>query len=147
MPQQFKALGNKVTEGDLEVVSLTSHYLDERTAKYWGGINTSPITTSAVKFVCDEVTALCPVTGQPDQYTVTIELGVNGFSLESKSLKLYLQKYRNEGIFCEDFAAKICFDVVRYSAPRYCYVTIEQKPRGGIAIRATSTYTGTAKAY
>ncbi len=143
MPQQFKALGNKVTEGDLEVVSLTSHYLDERTNRN----KNEPISTNIVKFICDEVTALCPVTGQPDQYTVTIDLSVNGFSIESKSLKLYLQKYRNEGIFCEDFASKICYDVVKYTAPRYCYVVIEQKPRGGIAIRATSTYTESAKVY
>lgn len=86
----------------------------------------------------DEVTALCPVTSQPDWYTVTVTFVPDQHCLESKSLKLYFHALRNEGIFCEDLAAKVAHDVFDAISPRWCRVTIEQKPRGGVAIAATA---------
>src|SRR6266851_9844243 len=106
MPNQFIALGNKVTEGDLEVIQFKPAIDPISKSEHWGLLR-------EVTFTCDEVTALCPVTGQPDQYIVEIKLSILNFSIESKSLKLYLQKYRNQGIFAEQLCQQICIDVVR----------------------------------
>lgn len=89
-----------------------------------------------VTMTSDEVTALCPVTGHPDQYTVQIEYRPNSLALESKSLKLYFQTFRNEGIFCESFAARIANDVQDAILARSVDVRVTQKPRGGIEIVA-----------
>lgn len=86
----------------------------------------------------DEVTSLCPVTGQPDWETVIIEFEPNQYCIESKSLKLYLWSFREEGVFCEALAARIAEDVMAACHPHYCTVTIIQKPRGGIKITATA---------
>lgn len=89
-----------------------------------------------VTMTSDEVTALCPVTGQPDQYTVEIDYRPDKLALESKSLKLYLQSFRNEGIFCESFSARIANEIQEAIAARSVDVRITQKPRGGITIVA-----------
>ena len=62
---------------------------------------------SHVEMTSDELTAVCPITGQPDLYEVTIEYWPDRLCLESKSLKLYLAGYRNEGAFCEALAVRI----------------------------------------
>lgn len=123
-PQQFKALGNKVTEGELEAIDL---------------IDVAP-STSHVVFFSDEVTTLCPVTGAPDWYTVTIDLWVKRYSIESKSLKLFFQSFRNTGLFSEAFASQICDAVVKCTFPKICQVTVVQKARGGITISAVANY-------
>jgi 7-cyano-7-deazaguanine reductase len=90
-----------------------------------------PPTVTRVVMTSDEVTALCPITGQPDYYTVTIAFEPRGWSIESKSLKLYLWHFREEGIFCESLADKIAEDVFRTIRPAWCEVTVVQKARGG----------------
>ncbi len=80
----------------------------------------------------------CPVTGQPDWYTVTVVFTPDKYCLESKSLKLYLQSFRDKGIFSEDFAAKIAEDVAHALQPWNGSVTVRQKPRGGVSIVATA---------
>jgi 7-cyano-7-deazaguanine reductase len=87
----------------------------------------------------DEVTSLCPVTGQPDWETVVIEFAPNEYCIESKSLKLYLWSYRAEGMFCEAMSARIAQDVFDACKPYWCTVTVYQKSRGGIKITATAT--------
>ncbi|RJR20803.1 MAG: NADPH-dependent 7-cyano-7-deazaguanine reductase QueF [Desulfobacteraceae bacterium] len=87
----------------------------------------------------DEVTSLCPVTGQPDWETVVIEYAPDNHCLESKSLKLYLWSYRNEGVFCEALAAQIAQDIYDACKPLWCKATVIQKPRGGIKITATAS--------
>lgn len=87
----------------------------------------------------DEVTSLCPVTGQPDWETVTIEFAPDKYCIESKSLKLYFWSFREEGAFCEALAAQVARDVYEAIRPHWCTVTVRQKPRGGITITATST--------
>lgn len=87
----------------------------------------------------DEVTSMCPVTGQPDWETVVIEFAPEQYCIESKSLKLYLWSYRNEGIFCEALAGRIAQDVYQACRPHWCTVTVTQKPRGGIKIIATAS--------
>jgi len=95
---------------------------------------------SRVELVSDELTAVCPVTGQPDLYVATIEYWPQALCLESKSLKLYLNGYRNEAGFCEALAVKIRDDVsaaLELPADKV-RVTLDQKARGGITITATS---------
>ena len=70
-----------------------------------------PLGVDKVVLESDEVTSLCPVTGQPDWETVVIEFAPNEYCIESKSLKLYLWSYREEGMFCEALAARIAQDV------------------------------------
>ena len=92
-----------------------------------------------VELASDELTAVCPITGHPDLYRVTIEYRPDALCLESKSLKLYLNAFRNEGSFCETLAVKIRDDIaaaLELSADRV-HITLEQKARGGITITAS----------
>ena len=95
---------------------------------------------SHVEMTSDELTAVCPVTGQPDLYVATIEFWPQALCLESKSLKLYLSGFRNQGHFCEALAVKIRDDVAEaLELPSdKVRVTLKQKARGGITITATS---------
>jgi 7-cyano-7-deazaguanine reductase len=95
---------------------------------------------SEVEMQSDELTAVCPITSQPDLYLATITYRPERLCLESKSLKLYLAGFRNEGAFCEALAVQIRDDVagaLELSAERV-QVTLEQKARGGITITATA---------
>src|SRR6266508_6561785 len=94
---------------------------------------------SRVEMTSDELTAVCPVTAQPDLYVATIEYWPEGLCIESKSLKLYQSGYRNEGHFCEALAVKIRDDVAAAVElpPEKVRVTLRQKSRGGITITAT----------
>ena len=93
-----------------------------------------------MELTSDELAALCPVTGQPDLYVATIEYEPDTRCLESKSLKLYLNEFRDQGHFCEALAVKIRDDVAEALAlpPERVRVTLRQKARGGITITATS---------
>jgi 7-cyano-7-deazaguanine reductase len=93
-----------------------------------------------VEMTSDELTAVCQITGQPDMYVVTIEYGAQRLCLESKSLKLYLARYRNEGAFCEALAVRIRDDVAEALEldPGDVTVTLRQKARGGITLTATA---------
>jgi 7-cyano-7-deazaguanine reductase len=95
---------------------------------------------SNVEMTSDELAAVCPVTGQPDFYTATIEYRPTARCIESKSLKLYLNRYRNEGHFCEALAVKIRDDLAEALElpPDKVRVTLRQKARGGITITATA---------
>jgi 7-cyano-7-deazaguanine reductase len=95
---------------------------------------------SHVKMRSDELTAVCPVTGQPDLYVASIEFWPQALCIESKSLKLYLSGFRNEGHFCEALAVKIRDEVAEALElpPDQVRVRLEQKARGGITITATS---------
>ena len=97
-----------------------------------------PPNVSVVTLKSDEVTSLCPITGQPDWETVVIEYAPDRLCIESKSLKLYFWSFRNEGCFCEALADQIANDVFGACNPFWCKVTVIQKPRGGIEITATA---------
>lgn len=97
-----------------------------------------PAGVKTVVMESDEVTSLCPVTGQPDWETVTIEYAPKDLCIESKSLKLYLWSFREEGVFCEALAAQIAKDIFETSHSWWVEVTVAQKPRGGIKIVAKS---------
>jgi 7-cyano-7-deazaguanine reductase len=110
-------------------------------SEHYAGLETFPNPgVSLVEMQSDELAAVCPVTGQPDLYVAVIEFEPEALCLESKSLKLYLASFRNEGHFCEALAVRIRDDVaavLELPAERV-RVTLEQKARGGITITATS---------
>lgn len=105
----------------------------------YGGIlevfpNHHPERDYTVTLVTNEFTCLCPVTGQPDFAKITIRYIPDKSIVESKSLKLYLASFRNEGAFHEHVTNAILDDLVKAMAPRWCKVSAEFAVRGGIAI-------------
>jgi 7-cyano-7-deazaguanine reductase len=108
---------------------------------HYAGLETFPNPgVSRVEMTSDELTAICPVTAQPDLYVATIAYSPGPLCLESKSLKLYLATFRNEGAFCEALAVRIRDDVaaaLELEAEKV-EVALEQKARGGITIVATA---------
>ena len=107
----------------------------------FAGIETFPNPGVAhVDMTSDELIAVCPVTGQPDMYVATLEYWPGELCIESKSLKLYLNSFRDEGHFAEALAVKIRDDVaeaVKVDRGRV-FVELVQKARGGITITATA---------
>jgi 7-cyano-7-deazaguanine reductase len=102
--------------------------------------NQHPQRDYRVTLVCPEFTCLCPITGQPDFATITIEYIPDQRIVESKSLKLYLWSFRNEGAFHEDVTNRILDDLVAAMQPRWCVVTGAFNVRGGIAITVRAEY-------
>jgi 7-cyano-7-deazaguanine reductase len=98
----------------------------------------APATCSRVRFTTDEVTSMCPVTGQPDFSSVEIDYEPGERCIESKSLKLYLWSFRDRPIFAEGLAATIAAEVERAAAPRRVKVVVTQHVRGGIVTEATA---------
>ena len=92
-----------------------------------------------VEMVSDELTAACPITGQPDFYTVTIDYEPRGLCLESKSLKIYLSRFRDQGVFCEALAVQIRDEIAAALELGVgdVHVSLRQKARGGITITAS----------
>ena len=108
-------------------------------SEHYAGIETFPNPgVSRVEMTSDELAAICPVTGQPDLYVAMIEYQPKELCVESKSLKLYLMTFRNEGHFCEALAVKIRDDVADALGltATDVTVTLRQKARGGITIVA-----------
>jgi 7-cyano-7-deazaguanine reductase len=106
----------------------------------YAGLETFPNPgVQHVELVSDELTAVCPITGQPDFYTATIAYDPRGLCLESKSLKIYLSRFRDQGAFCEALAVQIRDEVgtaLELDSARV-RVTLRQKARGGITITAS----------
>lgn len=119
-------------------------------SKYLGKTVTHPIDeldsfeaprgVSQVRMTSDELTSSCPITGQPDLYTVSIEYAPDKLCIESKSLKLYLWGFRDKAMFAERIAAEICDRVVKDVSPKSCKVTTVQKARGGISIESVAVF-------
>jgi 7-cyano-7-deazaguanine reductase len=108
---------------------------------HYAGLETFPNPgVRQVEMTSDELVAVCPITSQPDFYTAAIEYEPDALCLESKSLKLYLAQFRNDGVFCEALAVKIRDDVAgALELPQdKVRVRLTQKPRGGITITATA---------
>ena len=80
-----------------------------------------------------EFTSLCPKTGQPDFATIDIDYIPDKLCIELKSLKLYLNSYRSDGVFFESVTNKILEDLVKVCSPRYMLVSAEFNVRGGIS--------------
>ena len=86
------------------------------------------------EIVCetDELTCLCPVTGQPDFATLHLEYVPESRCVELKSLKLYVWSYRETGAFHEAVTNQILDDLVRLLEPRFIRLTADFNVRGGI---------------
>jgi 7-cyano-7-deazaguanine reductase len=110
-------------------------------SEHYAGLESFPNPGVAeVEMTSDELTAICPVTAQPDFYVARIAYRPKALCLESKSVKLYLAQFRNEGVFGEALAVRIKQDVaaaLELDAAAVT-VTLTQKARGGITIVATA---------
>ncbi len=94
--------------------------------------NPHPRRDYVIRHVAPEFTSVCPKTGQPDFGTIEVEYVPDRKCIELKSLKFYLQSYRNDGIFYEDVVNVILDDLVAACKPRWMKVTGRFTPRGGI---------------
>lgn len=92
-----------------------------------------------IEHVSEEFTSVCPKTGHPDFGHVTIRFIPDQLCVELKSLKLYYQSFRNEGIFYEAVTNRIADDLAQAMAPKWLEVRTDWKGRGGI--RSTITVT------
>lgn len=103
--------------------------------------NQHPDRRYTVTLVCPEFTCLCPMTGQPDFGTITIRYIPDQKIVESKSLKLYLWSFREQGTFQEHLTNVILDDLVKLLEPHWCHVTGAFNARGGITITVDAEYT------
>jgi 7-cyano-7-deazaguanine reductase len=102
--------------------------------------NPNPGRDYTIEIVCPEFTSLCPKTGQPDFGTITFTYTPGVVCIELKSLKLYLQRFRDQGIFYESVVNRILDDFVAVARPRRCRVVGAFTPRGGITTTVTCVY-------
>jgi 7-cyano-7-deazaguanine reductase len=102
--------------------------------------NAYPDRDYTVVHTAPEFTSVCPKTGQPDFATVTIEYVPDKLCIELKSLKFYLNSFRNDGIYFESVTNKILDDLVEVCKPRYMFITAEFNTRGGISSVVEAEY-------
>jgi 7-cyano-7-deazaguanine reductase len=122
LTKDLTILGNKV-DG-----AITADKLEKFPAPHVG----------LVTFITSEVCALCPVTNQPDIYEVEIKYVPDEYCVESKSLKLYLMRFRDTGIFGEAITATIADDFYQSVKPKTVIVTSVQQIRGGLQMTTTA---------
>lgn len=99
--------------------------------------NQFPQRDYEIEIRCPEFTSVCPKTGQPDFGVLTFRYVPDKLCVELKALKLYLQGFRNEGIFYENVVNRILDDFVLACQPRKLVLTGEFTPRGGISTKVT----------
>jgi 7-cyano-7-deazaguanine reductase len=102
--------------------------------------NPAPGRDYSIEIVCPEFTSLCPKTGQPDFGVITYTYTPDQLCVELKSLKLYLQRFRGEGIFYESVVNRLLDDFVLICNPRRCVVRGAFTPRGGITTTVTCVH-------
>ena len=99
--------------------------------------NQFPQRDYSIEIVCPEFTSVCPKTGQPDFGTLTFTYTPDKLCVELKSLKLYLQQFRDQGIFYEHVTNRILTDLVNLLQPRHLKLVASFTPRGGITTSVT----------
>jgi 7-cyano-7-deazaguanine reductase len=102
--------------------------------------NPNPERDYTVMHEAPEFTSLCPKTGQPDFATITVEYIPDLLCIELKSLKIYFNSFRNDGIYFEAVTNKILDDLVKACSPRYMRITAEFNTRGGISSVVEAEY-------
>jgi 7-cyano-7-deazaguanine reductase len=102
--------------------------------------NPNPGRDYTIEIVCPEFTSLCPKTGQPDFGTITFTYVPAASCVELKSLKLYLQRYRNQGAFYETVVNRLLDDFVQACSPKRCQVVGAFTPRGGLTTTVRCDY-------
>jgi len=103
--------------------------------------NQFPDRDYKIEIVAPEFTSVCPKTGQPDYGTLTFTYTPKAKCVELKSLKLYLQAFRNEGIFYEHVTNTILDDLVAATSPQWMKIEAAFNARGGITETVTAQYT------
>lgn len=104
--------------------------------------NPAPQRDYVIRHEAPEFTSRCPKTGQPDFGTVVIEYTPDALCVELKSLKFYLQHFREAGIFYEAVTNRILDDLVAALAPRWLRVETHWRPRGGMSSVITAEHPG-----
>jgi 7-cyano-7-deazaguanine reductase len=139
MPTQPSDLDNLTKLGQQAVPSKTLEAFPNRT----------PGRFYLVRLETQEFTTNCPLTGQPDFATITVEYVPDEKIVKSKSFKLYLWSYRNEGAFHEHVVNQMLDDLVKTLDPHWCRVVGDFNVRGGIgiAVEAEHVKTPEAKAF
>jgi 7-cyano-7-deazaguanine reductase len=102
--------------------------------------NPAPGRDYTIESICPEFTSMCPKTGQPDFGTITFIYTPDQSCVELKSLKLYLQRFRNQGIFYEAVVNRLLDDFVAACQPIRCEVVGAFTARGGITTRVVCRY-------
>src|SRR5687768_2648715 len=110
MPHSFHELGHKSTLSEAQIAHPRT-ILDSFP-------NPQPKRDYQIRFVFPEFTSMCPVTGQPDFATITIDYVPDQLCVEMKSLKLYFLAFRNKGIFYEAVVNQILDDLIGVLKPR-----------------------------
>ena len=105
--------------------------------------NQFPDREYRIEIICPEFTSVCPRTGQPDFGTLTISYTPADKCVELKSLKSYLQSFRNEGIFYEHITNEILDDLVGVLSPRWMQIKAAFNARGGMTESVTVEHTAT----
>lgn len=85
-----------------------------------------------IEFTCPEFTCLCPRSGFPDFATIYIKYIPDQKCVELKSLKLYINKFRNVGVYHEDVTNTIMTDLINLLDPHELDVTADFTVRGNI---------------
>ena len=102
--------------------------------------NPRPGRDYSIEIVCPEFTSVCPLTGQPDFGTITYVYTPGEVCVELKSLKLYLQRFRNQGIYYEQVSNRLLDDFVEAARPVRLTLVTRWTPRGGISTNVTLHY-------
>jgi 7-cyano-7-deazaguanine reductase len=123
MQQEGKQVLGRETRGPIEAEQLDT--------VPWNHTDTDAV----IEFSTSELTALCPITAQPDFYELELRYRPGALLLESKSMKLYLWGFRDRGMFAEDMAATLLKDLVAACDPVEMTVDLVQQVRGGLKIR------------
>ena len=131
---------NMTQESDLAGLSLLGNSSSQPNKKLETFPNRHPARDYTITLTTDEFTCICPATQQPDFARLTICYIPDEKIVESKSLKLYLWSYRNEGVFHEHVANVILDDLVTVLEPRWCNVIADFGVRGGISISINAEY-------
>ncbi len=128
------------TNASTDGLTLLGHEVRQPVRKLETFPNRHPGRRYTVKLECPEFTCVCPMTGQPDFATIHIRYIPDQKIVESKSLKLYLWSYRDEGVFHEHVTNLILDDLVAALDPYFCEVIGEFNVRGGIALTVEAQY-------
>ncbi len=127
-------------QADLQDLTLLGQEVTQPQRKLETFPNRHPGRDYTIRLETDEFTCICPMTNQPDFAHLLIEYVPDQRIVESKSLKLYIWSFRNEGHFHEHVTNMILDDLVEALKPRRCRVVGNFKVRGGITISVEATY-------
>jgi 7-cyano-7-deazaguanine reductase len=94
--------------------------------------NPKPGRDFTIRIDIPEFTCLCPMTGQPDFATITIEYVPKNLCVELKALKLYMWSFREQGAFHEAVTNEMLDDIVKVTSPNFMRIRAEFNVRGGI---------------